>query len=57
MKRVIIFFGLLIFFYLIGAFINVSFDISKWAIEFRGVISFLGVTMSFLFCTYPGIDD
>lgn len=48
-KQIIMFISALFFFYLIGCFISASFNILKWGIVLRGVISFFGIICSLLF--------
>lgn len=57
MKRIIIFFAILIFFYLTGSFINISFDASKWTMECRTVLCVIGIFSSAMVSTFPGLDD
>jgi uncharacterized integral membrane protein len=43
MKNYIVaFMYILLFFYLIGCFVEVSFDISKWKLSTRVIMAFLG---------------
>ncbi len=56
MKRIIIFISVLTFAYLVGSFINISFDISKWTIECRFITSLAGSFAALAVSTYPNID-
>lgn len=51
MKSLLVFFGALLFFYLCGAFIFVSFDLNYWNEFGRTLIVVLGVPSSALVAT------
>lgn len=48
-ESIITFVSFMILFYLMGAFIAASFDISQWDIHLRGAIVFFGFSLSMLF--------
>ena len=56
MKRIIIFLSVLTFSYLVGSFINISFDISKWTMECRFITSLMGSFLALGISTFPDID-
>ena len=42
--------------YLMGSFFNTSFDVSKWGIESRIIVTMLGGLISIMLITFPGYD-
>ena len=54
--RILIFIVFSIFFYLMGSFVQVSFDINKWALASRVLVGVFGNFLAVLFALHP-VDD
>ncbi len=57
MKRITIFFAILILAYLSGSFYSASFDVSIWELETRGTVVIAGLFIAFAVSTFPFIEN
>jgi len=57
MKRIIIFFAILILAYLSGAFGNASFNIADWSEYSRVIVAVLGLFIASMIATCTFLDD
>jgi hypothetical protein len=57
MKRMYVFFTVLLLAYLAGAFYSLNFDISLWESETRGLVVVLGLFIGFAISSFPFIDE
>jgi protein-S-isoprenylcysteine O-methyltransferase Ste14 len=57
MKRINIFFAILLLSYLCGSFYSVSFNISEWEESCRCVVIVVGLLIAFAVSSFPYIND
>lgn len=57
MKRIIIFFAMLLLSYLCGSFYSASFNISEWEESCRGAAIIFGFIIAFAVSSFPFIED